>query len=276
MDSEYSVCIVFRRHPTNQLSHQQSRLLLKSKPAPSLCGETMLQLLDHSFLMDGRRVVWRVLLLEDLPRPNQLNTKATLKNSAAISFCNVTPWEEKYSKNNAHYHQQRVAKRCVCVTYWWWWYPVCKNIIHCLTLGMGFLHVGFTCHCITHKTKIQNNFWVICWQFFTTIFLRSFFVCVLFKYFVLLSEFTAFVRLELSIHEGSIFNVRIHFLGKSLSIIKHYSFYRSLQWTVCYFVDWCPLDVPHSSVLSPCDDKTPGWQLYWDISKDNEYFPPGV
>jgi hypothetical protein len=68
----------------NQLSHQWSRLLSKSKPAPSLCGETVLQLLDHSFLTDGRRVVWRVLLVEDLTRPNQLNTEATLKNSAAI------------------------------------------------------------------------------------------------------------------------------------------------------------------------------------------------
>jgi hypothetical protein len=62
--------------------------------------------------MDGRRVMWRVLLLQDLPRPNQLNTEATLKNSAAISFCNVTPQDKNTQKRKAHYHQQRVAMRC--------------------------------------------------------------------------------------------------------------------------------------------------------------------
>jgi len=42
-------------------------------------------------------------------------------------------------------------------------------------------------------------------------------------------------------------------------------------------VNWCPLDVPHTSVLSFCNSRTPGRQLIWDVlMKDNEFFPTGV
>jgi hypothetical protein len=71
-------------------------------------------------------------------------------------------------------------------------------------------------------------------------------------------------------------NLQIYFLGKTLSITKHCArkFFTDLYREQYVIADWCPLDVPHSSVLSPCDSKTPDWQLNWDVpAKDNEFFP---
>lgn len=99
---------------------------------------------------------------------------------------NFVMWhlEKKYSKK-----ESSLPPTKGCHEVW----PIAGGVIqfvkisyNCLTLGMGFLRVGFTCHCITHKTKIQNNFWVIFWQFFHNYFLKMFFVCVLFKIFCII------------------------------------------------------------------------------------------